>query len=98
MILPEDLPTARQVLVMDEASLLSFLDRFYDKVASAKNLEPEWLSSKEAKKLLGIKSDSTLISYKNQGFIAFSELGSRHHLYSRTSILQFISSRANKTI
>ena len=49
-----------------------------------------WLDEKEAMELLRIKSKTTLMKFKNQGAIEFRKLSSKHILYNRQSILDFI--------
>ncbi len=88
---------ARQILMMGENDLLLLLEKYYDRIVEDKKVEPEWISAPEAKALLKIKSSTTLIKYKNEGLIKYSELGPRHILFSRSSILEFISSRAKET-
>ncbi len=88
---------AKQVLVMDETTLLRALEHMYIKIVADKKIEPEWISASEAKTLMGIKSSTTLISYKNQGLIRYSTLSNKRILYSRSSIMEFISSRAKET-
>jgi hypothetical protein len=58
-------------------------------------IEEDWLSGTEAKKLLGIKSKSKLQDLRDNLEIEFSQHG-RTIRYSRQSILDFLNSNIQK--
>ncbi len=55
----------------------------------------EWLSTSEAKRLLGVRSKSKMQKLRDNGEIVFSQHG-RIIRYSRKSILKFLNSNIPK--
>lgn len=49
-----------------------------------------WIDEKEAMGMLRIKSKTTLLKYKALDYIEYRKLSSKHILYNRQSILDFI--------
>lgn len=56
-----------------------------------------WIDSDEAKKLLGIKSDTSLFNLRTQGKIEFSQPSRKVILYKRESILAYLEKFSHKT-
>ncbi|MCH8331524.1 MAG: helix-turn-helix domain-containing protein [Bacteroidetes bacterium] len=57
--------------------------------------EDEWLNAGEAKKMLGIKSDSKLQHLRDNNEIIYSQ-HERTIMYSRNGILEFLERHSNK--
>jgi len=54
----------------------------------------KWIDKKEAKRLLRIKSDTTLQKWRDEGHIRFSQPERKHILYDRDSINAYIEAHA----
>jgi hypothetical protein len=54
------------------------------------NNQVPWINEKIAMELLQVKSKTTFARYRDTGKIKFRKLSSKHILYKRTSILEFI--------
>jgi len=84
-----------KVIVFEERAYYKMLDEVKKVVKDATKEskqeaeQKEWLSTDEAKTLLGIKSKSKLQQLRDNGEIIFSQHG-RVIRYSRKSILDFI--------
>lgn len=59
------------------------------------NLNP-WINEKEAMDLLKITSKVTFKKYRDEGGIESSYMSTKHILYKRQSILDFIESKSNQ--
>ncbi|HEX8546777.1 MAG TPA: helix-turn-helix domain-containing protein [Cytophagaceae bacterium] len=82
MIDIDSLPTNELKLLAKQINLLT------------QNLQ-EWISAKDAKKILGIKSTTKLLQLRDSGQIVFSQFG-RTILYSRKSLNDFLNRHAVK--
>ncbi|MFY0631972.1 MAG: hypothetical protein JXR05_16545 [Flavobacteriaceae bacterium] len=56
-----------------------------------------WIDSDEAKKLLGIKSDTSLFNLRSKGLIEYSQPSRKLILYKRDSILDYLEKHSRKT-
>lgn len=84
-----------EFLVIESEKFFALIDTLLQRVDERYSManEEEWISAAKAKALLGIKSDTSLQSLRNNGSIVFSQSpGGRVILYSRRSILAYISS------
>lgn len=80
------------VIVFEDETYYKMLEEFSKLIKDAAKemkAESEWLSTDEAKKLLGFKSKSKLQQLRDAGEIIFSQNG-RIIKYSRKSILGFL--------
>lgn len=84
-----------KVIVFEERAYYKMLDEMKKVVKEATHeykaeaQQKEWLSTEEAKNLLGFKSKSKLQKLRDNGDIIFSQHG-RIIRYSRKSILAFL--------
>ncbi len=76
-----------EIICLDSPSLQKLITTLAQEVAS--NQMP-WISEKEAMKLLQITSKTTFQRYRDTGKMQFRRLSSKHILYKRISILDFI--------
>ncbi len=86
-----------KVIVFEEQAYYKLVDEIKKAVkdaASEMKTEKEWLSTEEAKSLLGFRSKSKMQQLRDNGDIVFSQHG-RTIKYSRKSILEFLD---NNTI
>jgi len=58
--------------------------------------EDDWIDLEETMRLLKIRSKTTLQKLRDSGDIRFSKLGTKHILYYRPSILEYIESNAKE--
>ena len=56
-----------------------------------------WIDTDDAKRLLGLKSDTSLFNLRTQGKIEFSQPSRKVILYKRDSILAYLEKHSNKT-
>jgi hypothetical protein len=56
-----------------------------------------WLDTEETKKLLALKSDTSLFNLRTQGKIEFSQPSRKVILYKRDSILAYLEKHSHKT-
>ncbi len=58
------------------------------------NAVDKWIDKKEAKRLLRIKSDTTLQKLRDEGHIRYSQPERKHILYDRDSINDYLEAHA----
>ena len=56
-----------------------------------------WIDTDDAKRLLGLKSDTSLFNLRTQGKIEFSQPSRKVILYKRDSILAYLEKHSHKT-
>lgn len=56
-----------------------------------------WMDSDEAKKLLSLKSDTSLFNLRSKGLIEYSQPSRKVILYKRDSILEYLEKHSRKT-
>ncbi|MEM6697644.1 MAG: helix-turn-helix domain-containing protein, partial [Bacteroidota bacterium] len=69
----------------------------YLEQAQGKEAEKVWLDSTEAKKLLGLKSSTSLSNLRSNGLIEYSHPSKKVILYKRESILAYLEKHSHKT-
>ncbi len=60
------------------------------------NTSDKWIDKKEAKRLLRIKSDTTLQKMRDEGQIRYSQPQRKHILYDRDSINEYLEAHAKE--
>ena len=80
------------VICIEEKAFDNLLDRMFKYVQSQLeiNTVDKWIDKKEAKRLLRIKSDTTLQKFRDEGHIRFSQPERKHILYDRDSINAYL--------
>lgn len=63
---------------------------FSDSLKEAKKPQDDWISTEEAKQLLGVKSKSKMQQLRDENAIKFSKHGRKLIRYSRSSILDYL--------
>lgn len=63
---------------------------FQNALQEAKKPEGDWISTEQAKELLGVKSKSKMQDLRDTGAIQFSKHGRRTIVYSKKSVLEFL--------
>lgn len=87
----------KTLLLSDEETFLRLVEEISDRISSGEKELPEWIDEKSAMEILHIRSKTTLAKLRNSGAITYSAISSKHYLYSRTSILEFIESKQQST-
>lgn len=83
----------KMLILSDEETFFRLLDLFYERIIREKKVLPEWISEKDAMAILLIKSKSTLQKMRDSNSFTFSSLSTKHIIYSRSSILEFINDK-----
>lgn len=86
------------VICLEEKAFYELVEQVVERLREKHNVPLErWIDSDEAMKLLRISSHTTLLKYRNEGKIKFSQPGGKIVLYDRQSIDDFLESKASKT-
>ena len=80
------------VICIEEKAFYALWDRMHKYVRSQMEIYTvdKWIDKKEAKRLLRIKSDTTLQKFRDEGHIRFSQPERKHILYDRDSINDYL--------
>jgi len=84
------------VICIEEQAFYQLLDKVITYTKENIEHENKWVTPTEAMKLLNIKSNTTLQSYRNEGKIRYSQPQKRVILYDRKSIDEFLERHANE--
>jgi len=84
------------VICIEEKAFYALWDRMSKYVQSQLeiNTVDKWIDKKEAKRLLRIKSDTTLQKLRDEGQIRYSQPEKKHILYDRDSINDYLEAHA----
>ncbi len=92
----EESKDIKKVLLMDEEQFYDLLDKYCERIMREKKILPEWIDEKEVMEILRIKSKTTLQKMRDLNSFVFSSLSTKHIIYSRSSILEFINKKVIK--
>ncbi|CAL2105508.1 DNA-binding protein [Tenacibaculum sp. 190524A02b] len=76
--------------------LFKLLLAHFEKQEGKENQEI-WIDTEATKKMLSIKSDTTLFKLRSEGKIEFSQPSRKIILYKKTSILKYLEDNSYKT-
>ena len=83
-------------LVEKNPLLKNLVKALAEELSTNQNEEDDWITTEEAMSILKISSKTTLKKYRDQNDIKYSApIGSKHILYSKSSLLKFIEDKAN---
>ena len=85
----EEFKNTQSMILMTEEEFDRKLELQYQKFLQVHKKKPEWIDEKEALELLKLKRTS-LWKLRSSGKILYSAISSKHLLYSRSSIMEFI--------
>jgi hypothetical protein len=87
------------LIMISEDNFFELLEKAISHLEKSQGKEHKevWIDSNKAKKLLGIKSDTTLFNLRSQGFIKFSQPSRKIIMYYRESILSYLEKNSPKT-
>lgn len=85
-----------QVICLEENAFYALLDSVLEHIRiNEEKVEARWISGEEAMKRLGLKSKTSLQSYRDNGFIRFSKSpGGRVIVYDALSITEFLNKQS----
>lgn len=86
------------VICIEEKAFYALWDRMFKYAQSQLeiNAVDKWIKKKEAKRLLRIKSDTTLQKFRDEGHIRYSQPEKKHILYDRDSINDYLEAHARE--
>ena len=86
------------VICIEEKAFYSLLDKMFKYVQSQMEMDTsdKWIDKQEAKRLLRIKSDTTLQKLRDEGQIRYSQPERKHILYYRDSINDYLEVHAKE--
>lgn len=79
-----------QILLLSKEDLIQALILFAKEIEANKTIPNEWLTVKQTKKMLNIRSFTTLAKLKDEGKIAHCMPTPRILLFERQSILDYL--------
>lgn len=87
------------LIMISEENLWRLIERVITQMEKLQGKEHKkvWLDTEETKKLLALKSDTSLFNLRTQGKIEFSQPSRKVILYKRDSILAYLEKHSHKT-
>lgn len=87
------------LIMISEENFFALLEKVISHFENLEGREKEeiWIDTEMAKKMLGIKSDTTLFKLRSEGKIEFSQPSRKIILYKRESILLYLEDNSYKT-
>ena len=86
-------------IIIKESNLLDLAGKLithFEKLQGKEHKEV-WIDTVDAKRLLGLKSDTSIFNLRTQGKIEFSQPSRKVILYKRDSILAYLEKHSHKT-
>ncbi|MCG3167179.1 MAG: hypothetical protein POELPBGB_02963 [Bacteroidia bacterium] len=86
-----------KIICIESEAYYRLIDRLIDYIKLREGIKDEkWITPSEAKKMLNVKSDTTMQTLKDKGLIRFS--GSKKNVvFDRHSILEYLEKNAKNT-
>lgn len=87
------------LIMITEDNLFELIEKAISHLEKLQGKEHKkvWLDTEETKKLLSLKSDTSLFNLRTQGKIEFSQPSRKVILYKRESILAYLEKHSRKT-
>jgi len=87
------------LIMISEENLWELVEKviFQMEKLQGKEHKEVWMDSDETKRLLGIKSDTTLFNLRSKGLIEYSQPSRKVILYKRDSVLEYLEKHSHKT-
>lgn len=86
------------IICLESDAFYALIDEVVDHITDKHNSVPDkWIDDTQAMKLLGVRSKTTLQSYRDNGKIRFTQPSKKVILYDRESILNFLETKAKDT-
>ena len=88
----------RNIIQIHEEDLFELIEQVVERLREKYDVPLErWIDGAEAMSLLQISSKTTLLRFRNEGLIRYSQPTKKVILYDRLSIEKFIDSNAKET-
>jgi len=88
-----------EVICLQEEAFYSLIDKVTDYIKEKHSIrEDKWISDEEAMRILRISSRSTLQKFRDEGRIRFTQPATKHILYERASIDEYLEKNARETL
>jgi hypothetical protein len=90
---------SKEIICLESKAFIDLLDRTvnYIKLTHQISLENKWISPDEAKRMLGITSNTSLQKLRDEGKIRYTQPMHKVILYDRDSINDFLSLHSKQT-
>jgi len=85
-----------QIIQIDTFTFFQIIKQLKSLLEEKENPK-KWLTLRETKILLGIKSSTTILKLKNEGKLRYCNLTSKKILYDYDSIMEYLKSNAEDT-
>ncbi|HAO08003.1 MAG TPA: hypothetical protein DCQ50_13715 [Chryseobacterium sp.] len=85
-----------QIIQIDTLTFFQIIKQLKSLLEEKENPK-KWLTLRETKILLGIKSSTTILKLKNEGKLRYCNLTSKKILYDYDSIMEYLESKAEDT-
>tara|TARA_R110002096_G_scaffold417446_2_gene621108 strand:+ start:27 stop:299 length:273 start_codon:yes stop_codon:yes gene_type:complete len=88
-----------EVICLEDEAFLKLVDTVVKHIEEKDkiNVNP-WISQDDAKKLLNMKSKTSIGNLRDQNKIIFTQPGSKTFLYNYDSILKYLEDKSNKDL
>ncbi|WP_075343110.1 DNA-binding protein [Tenacibaculum agarivorans] len=90
---------ADNLIMISEENFFALLEKVisYFETREGRENEEIWIDTEAAKKMLSIKSDTTLFKLRSEGKIEFSQPSRKIILYKKASIIKYLEDNSYKT-
>ena len=87
----------KTLLVADEETFYRLVLEISERISKNQKEKPIWISEDKAKKLLGVKSSTTMWNFRKKGLIEYTMTTPKTILYKRKSIENYLEKKSFKT-
>ncbi|MDC1162489.1 hypothetical protein OAT18_03525 [Tenacibaculum sp.] len=90
---------ADNLIMISEENFLQLIEKVilhFEKL-EGREAEEIWVDAEKAKKMLNLKSDTSLFKLRSEGKVEYSQPSRKVILYKRESILSYLESNSYKT-
>lgn len=86
-------------IMITEKNFFELIDKVisYLEQAQGKEVQDIWVDTAEAKRILSLKSDTSLFHLRSKGLIEYSQPSRKIILYKRESLLKYLEKHSHKT-
>lgn len=87
------------LIMISEENLLELIEKVIVQMEKLHGKEHKevWIDTNDTKRLLGLKSDTSLFNLRSKGLIEYSQPSRKLILYKRDSILDYLEKHSRKT-
>lgn len=86
------------IICLESEAFYALIDELVDRISEKQGeAQKKWINDVEVMNLMGIRSKTTLQSYRDSGKIRFTQPSKKVILYDRESIMAFLEKKAKDT-